>query len=504
MKKFAAASLALALGMSSQARAQSPFFQTPVEPVQPAAAMQLAPAMPPGGVVPVRVYFGGALTQNGVVPVPVYTNQPVGALPAQLPAATYVAPAQGSDGGGFQRIGTAPGAAKTAKASAVFTNDDGVAPAVCDPRFLPPDANDMRPSCAPVGYRWYAAAEFLQWRVKGQESPPLLTIDGTPVSAADVDAHTRQGARFTVGHWLDIPECHPWAIEGSFMFLGMRRASNIFASNGVATLAHPFIDADTGAPDSLPVAIAGSAAADPRVGGTSIEAASQLWSGEVNLRREIWRNCHGHFDFLFGYRQLQLDESLTVRDLVMYDVSASPLSGATVGGIDFFGTHNRLFTGQVGLEAELNWRGLFIDAWGKFAMGGLQEVVNINGGTTIVSTPGLPPVPGNLVGQSAGSLYAQPSNIGHYERERFSILPEVGVTVGYQITSNVRIGAGYNFLYLNNVVRPGDAIDTTITRTQIPQLQPGATVPGTRPAPPTFVETSYWAHGITAMLEFRY
>jgi hypothetical protein len=489
MKKLAAASLALALGLTSQARAQSPFFHAPAEPVQPVTALQQMPQMPPSGVVPVRVYFGGALTQNGVVPVPVYTNQPVNALPATLPAAA----AQGSDGG-FQTIGTAAGAAKTTRASAVFTNnDDGTPPAVCDPRFLPPDAGDMyRPGCAPVGYQWYAAGEYLQYRVKGQESPTLLTIDGTPVSAADVDAHTRQGGRVTVGHWLDN-ECHAWAIEGSFMFLDMRRTTNTFASTGGVTLAHPFIDADTGAPDSLPVA-----------GGSSIEAASRLWSGEVNLRREIWRNCHGHFDFLFGYRQFQLDESLTVRDLTVNDATATTLPGATVGGIDFFGTQNRLYAGQVGLEAELNWRKLFIDAWGKFAMGGLQEVININGSTTIVPTPGLPPPPGNLVGQFPGSLYTQPSNIGHFERTRFSILPEVGVTVGYQLTSNIRIGAGYSFLYLNNVVRPGDAIDTTITRTQIPQLNPGATVPGTHPAPPTFAETNYWAHGITAMLEFRY
>jgi len=330
-----------------------------------------------------------------------------------------------------------------------------------------------------------------------------LTVDGAPVSASDVDAHTRQGGRVTLGHWLDTPSCHLWALEGTFMFIGMRRSSNIYSSNGVVTLAHPFIDADTGLPDSVPVATdAGSA---PRAGSSEIEAASRMWSLELNLRRELWRSCHGHVDFLFGYRQFQLDESLTIRDHVVYDTNPIPLSDATVSSIDFFGTHNRLYAGQVGLEGEFNWRGFFIDGWGKFAAGSLQEVVNINGSTTVGATPGRTPPPDTLNGKTfPGSVYAQPSNIGHFDNSQFTILPEVGVTVGYRITSNWRIGAGYNFLYMNNVVRPGDAIDTTITRTQIPQLQLLATTPGPRPAPPTFVETNYWAHGITAMMEFRY
>jgi hypothetical protein len=72
------------------------------------------------------------------------------------------------------------------------------------------------------------------------------------------------------------------------------------------------------------------------------------------------------------------------------------------------------------------------------------------------------------------------------------------------LTSNWRVGAGYNFLYINNVVRPGDAIDTTISPGQVPQLQPQGPTPGVRPAPPSFLESAYWAHGLTVHMEFRY
>ncbi len=161
--------------------------------------------------------------------------------------------------------------------------------------------------------------------------------------------------------------------------------------------------------------------------------------------------------------------------------------------------------GQVGFEGEFNWRRFYVDGWGKFAMGDLQEVINISGATQIRATPGEPPPPDILNGKTfVGGIFSQASNIGRFERDRFSVMPEVGVNVGCALTSNIRVGAGYNFLYLNNVVRPGDAIDTTLSRNQIPILQPFATTAGAHPAPPTFVESSYWAHGITVEMEIRY
>ncbi|MCS7046222.1 MAG: hypothetical protein NZO58_07690, partial [Gemmataceae bacterium] len=65
MKKLAATSLALALGIPTTLPAQqSVYFKqetaAPPPAVTPVAAA--APQMPSGSVVPVRVHFGGALT----------------------------------------------------------------------------------------------------------------------------------------------------------------------------------------------------------------------------------------------------------------------------------------------------------------------------------------------------------------------------------------------------------------------------------------------------------
>ena len=46
---------------------------------------------------------------------------------------------------------------------------------------------------------------------------------------------------------------------------------------------------------------------------------------------------------------------------------------------------------------------------------------------------------------------ALPSNIGHYSRDQFSVVPEVGLNVGYQLTRHVSLSAGYTCIYWSNV-----------------------------------------------------
>jgi hypothetical protein len=486
--------------MQGAAPAQSPFFHPAPQPIQPVAAAAPMgqpmgypiPGQLPPGVTPVRVHFGGALTRDGVVPVPVYLNRPVG--PAPMPSYAPIPAATSNNSAGnrnVRQVSTQAGAdaPKETPSAPAVASEDFYTPEIQDPRFAGPDVEDLRrPRLAPRGYRWYSAGEYIHYWVKQPSTPELLLIDGNPITADDVDERVRHGGRFTVGRWLDT-HCHAWAIEGSFLFAARRNSESTLTSNGVVTLSRPFFNDDLGVPDELAVAI-DPPDLDPRAGSSTIETSSRFYGFEVNLRRELWRSCRGHFDFLLGYRQFHLDEGIAIRDSVVYDAAGGgPLAGSTVFTFDEFGTHNRLFAGQVGLEGELNWRRFYVDAWGKFALGSNQQVINVKGGTTIdgVSTP--------------GGVLALPSNMGQYEDSQFTVLPEVGVHFGVKITPNWRVAAGYTFLYLNNVVRPGDAIDSTVSPTQIPQL--GGT-PGTRPAPPTFVDADYWAHGITVQMEIRY
>ena len=50
------------------------------------------------------------------------------------------------------------------------------------------------------------------------------------------------------------------------------------------------------------------------------------------------------------------------------------------------------------------------------------------------------------------------------------MLPEAGVTLGVNLTPHLRLGVGYNIMYLNTVVRPGGQIDTGLDVTRIPNF----------------------------------
>lgn len=104
-----------------------------------------------------------------------------------------------------------------------------------------------------------------------------------------------------------------------------------------------------------------------------------------------------------------------------------------------------------------------------------------------------------------GGLLAVPSNIGRHTRDQFSVVPEVGVKLGYQFTDHLRVFVGYNFLYWTNVVRPGDQIDPVLNVAQIPNFTIGnqAASQTVRPIVP-FRNSDFWAQGINAGLEFHY
>jgi hypothetical protein len=128
-------------------------------------------------------------------------------------------------------------------------------------------------------------------------------------------------------------------------------------------------------------------------------------------------------------------------------------------------------------------------------MGDMHEVVKVSGATTITDATG--------AHTSGGGLLAQGSNIGNYSRDRFALVPELGLNFGYQLTDCVRLFVGYNLLYVSTVARPGDQIDRTVNPTQIPRLG-GAGLTG--PARPAFMfgGTDFYAQGLNLGVEFRW
>jgi hypothetical protein len=131
-----------------------------------------------------------------------------------------------------------------------------------------------------------------------------------------------------------------------------------------------------------------------------------------------------------------------------------------------------------------------------------QALINGTTLTNLITGPGTPPL------TYAGGIFAQPSNIGSYSRDRFAVLPQVDANIGYQVFNWARVFVGYSILYLNHVERPGNAIDRNLNPTQIPfnNDPAGPALTPTGPTAPTFIfrDSTFWAQGINFGLELRY
>jgi hypothetical protein len=379
------------------------------------------------------------------------------------------------------------------------------------PDYVPSKAKGPAP-CGPAGRVW-VGAEVLGWAVRGNPLPPLITTSpaGTPVTQAGVlgapgtavlfgddriDNDLRIGYRITAGGWLDCD--HTLGVEASYFQLGDSgtRAAAGFppGSPSVGIVSRPFFDAAPGlvGPSAELVAFPGVV-----TGTTSVQSASRLLGGDANLRHNLGCCDEGGYriDLLYGYRFLNLHEGLTIReDLAVLDTSRGVAAGTRFEVQDQFHTSNQFHGGQIGLAGERRFGALSVDVFGKVAFGSTFREVEI-GGATRVTPPGGGPAIVN-----AGGLLAQATNSGRFSRDDFSVVPEVGLRLGYQLGERVRVFGGYNFLYWTAVARSGEAIDSVVNSTQIP---PGALV---GPARPLFFDrtSDVWAQGISGGLEVRY
>jgi hypothetical protein len=407
----------------------------------------------------------------------------------------------------------------------VFVMDDG--PALGPP----PPLSDLWNN--PLGFanyqagrmrgRVYGGAEYLLWWIRDARLPPLvtttpafvpqtiqgaLTAPGTQVLFGG-DGHSFNdfsGARFTVGAWID--PCAQWGVEGTFFFLGHQNQTFQANSDQFPVLGRPFFNINTGVEDRQLTTTPGVAPGDvvAAVGRVRVDTPSQLWGAELNLRHRLCCDCNYYVDLLAGFRYLDLKEGLHIQEDILFTRNASTFALFNPGNHflvnDRFDTRNQFYGGQVGAEAVYFLGRWSVDLTGKLALGVNSQTIDIAGNQMLTTTQG-------AMSTFNGGLLAVPSNIGHHTRDRFAVVPEVGLKLGYQLNDWCRATVGYNFLFMNHVVRPGDQVDRVIDVTQVPNfVPPGVTVPpnptGTpRPLVP-FRESNFWAQGVTFGLEFRY
>jgi hypothetical protein len=411
---------------------------------------------------------------------------------------------------------------------------------VCDGNCLFEDPYAAAP-------RFYVKGEYLAWWTRNDHVPPLVTTSapgnllGNINSEADLgdrgvlgrptthilfdgplDHGLQSGARFTAGWYFG--DCKNLAVEASYFFLGRGNDSFTATSNQFSVLARPFLNLNTQpAPTEDSEIITYPTIS---TGGIRVDSSSKLSGAELNARFRLGCDCPScspydgcnvcccpppvRWELLVGVRYLRLEESLRITEDFTFTsdprvaafLAPDFAPGDRVVISDGFATRNEFYGGQVGIAGEWKTGRWSIDWRGKLAVGNTHQVLDIDGSQQIFRN-------GTLVKTNLGGLLALSSNIGHFTRDRISFVPEVGMDVGYQITPAIRVFAGYNFLAWTHVLRPGEQIDRALDVTLIPN---GPVQANGQPFPPSglnrpavpFRDSLYWAHGITAGLEFRW
>jgi len=450
-------------------RAQSPG-------VEPAGVFDIPKAMPKGTVSELPS-APSPLPLPGSPPMPV---GPSGPLPSgSLPPGTIVGP----------MLSVPPGPIYGAPIPSGPVNMD---PYVGVPSLM---------GASPTQSNWYAGVEALAWLVNGYKAPPLVSSGPFGTSGIlgngkvailyggdTIETNPRYGARITLGYWFS--PC--WAVEMNAFYT--RSVEETFtastASVGGADLARPFFS--TNQQGEASEIISRNNIVN---GSVTVLSRSHLFGGELNARRHWWTDPVNSLDLIAGFRYLSMQEELEISESSVGLPAAGPASGLSRSLTDSFKTRNNFYGIQIGAIYQYASGPWNVELRAKIAGGVNRQYVSVDGEVTAISGGNPPDMPGGLL--------ALRSNIGEQRRDKFAFVPEVGINVGYDINSRLRVYGGYTLMYWSMVARPGEQVDRFIDENLLPDWPARPPANGLRPLP-KFETSNVWVQGVNFGLQYKW
>lgn len=474
------------------ARGQFPDPRTVPAPTTVRPILQTQPTTPPVGqpkLVP-NPMVTESRDQNGQLivpgqPVPLATTfapPPLTVNPACPPAVECLGLEAPSFGGGYSNA-LFPGRGRLRQALAAGVAED----------------------------RLTLGAEYLLWFNKSQKAPTLFTTSSPQFSGIIGRGDTRtlfgednlgnnrqSGGRFSASYLFPNRN---WGLAGNVFFLSTSSETYDLSSDTDPLLARPFTNINTGQQFSERTTIPGAF-----TGGARIETDTSIWGAEINAKRALLcgPNPCSRLDLLVGFKNLNISESLNITESFVRTPGApgpisvvNPLAG-TIS--DRFRTENHFYGANLGLQGEIQRGRWYAQGKASVAFGRVYQTVIIDGSQTILTDTGIT--------RAEGGLLALPgANIGTYNQSRFGVVPEAGLTIGVNLTPHLRVGVGYNILYVNSIVRPAGQIDTGLDVTRIPNfpLDPSpARSSIVRPTALPLRDTDFFTQGLTFQLQWTW
>ena len=392
------------------------------------------------------------------------------------------------------------------------------------------------PLCSPPGRFWFRT-DALMWWTNGTKLPPLVTTSpqGTPIADAGVlglstttilygnqtiGNDARGGVRATFGMWLDC--CKVWNLEFDYFTLGDQTNSyDSGYSGGNPILTRPFFNVQTNSDASEMVAYTGTAS-----GAVTVNSQSSFYSTGVLLSYNLCSNNCGsceesceascetpcdvprlnccRTDLLIGFRYCNLSDSIVIHENpTLLSPTTTHTTLATYDIHDNFRAKNEFYGSEIGLRTQI-YRGRWsLGVQTKVAMGNTHQTVTIDGTTVVTPTGGSPTTyySGILANDNTnGVSNSGGSNCGTWQRDDFTVIPQLGLELGYQVTRHFRAYVGYDVFYWACVQKSAEQISLDLDPRNFPPPQAGGTSFPTYPDK----QSSFWAQGISLGGEFRF
>ncbi len=328
---------------------------------------------------------------------------------------------------------------------------------------------------------WTDWEYLMAWRSQSN-TPPLVTTspnNGVLPQAQvlfgnePLGGEARPGGRLTIGGWLD--KDLSWAIEGRLLLLGRQTVRFSDDSTNTSVLARPFVNLTPSGGGIVGEDAAVIAAPGFATGSINVTTESDVTVADVTFRRLLVARPGTEVDLTAGYFTSRIDGRLRI------DSTSTLLAGTVLDVLDEFDSVNEYHAGHFGFHVDSFREHWSLRLKGQVAFGNMRQVMQIRGSQSVTVPPGIAVV-------TAGGLYAQPTNIGTYEQNRFVISPEFDLNLGYRVNNHIELTVGYMFLSWNRVIQPSNQIDTSVT----PPPAVGPPRPGFN-----FREDNYVVHGLT-------
>lgn len=364
------------------------------------------------------------------------------------------------------------------------------------------------PGCGPLLTLWnrlsIRAEVPLYWR-RAAGPPPLVTTSpaGTAAGVAGrlpagattsvllggdpLIQDASAGFRLTLGTWLG--EGQKFGLMFRYFNAGDQDDSYAFDSATNPILARPFFNTSVAGnfeQDAQLIAFPGDSN-----GNINVQSTSSVSGIDFALRRLLYRDRFTRVDWLYGYKNVAVEEGMMINSLTNVTGNIPGLQGASIAVSDSFATDNDFNGVSYGIMSSRHFARWKIETMFRLGAGNLRRRVNINGSTTTTSAAG-------AVSSTSEGLLARNTNNQSFTDDTFIVIPEVSVGFAYAVTQGLDFRVGYEFMMLPKVAQASQQINddlaVNLSDPLVGSLDPAL----------NFDERDYWLQSLGLGLQLRY